>query len=90
MIEGIGEVSVQKVSQAAQQAVASNHQAATRETARKAETRPVEKTTEPEKERDETKKTSRYNLDHKFPVFERYDKGGELILQLPPVHDDVV
>jgi hypothetical protein len=90
MIEAIGEVSAQQTTRGDQQAVAAAQEKASREIDRAAVQRPVEETSDSQKAKADDQGDTRYNLEHKFPVYEKYGRDGELILQVPPVHDDEV
>jgi hypothetical protein len=54
--------------------------------------RPVEQPCDSQKQKANAEKKetteSGYTLDHKFPVFEKYNEDGTLILQVPSVHED--
>ena len=92
MIEGIGELTAQQVSRVEQQAVVAGQENVNREISRAAIRRPVEAASGSQKQdaggQNESKPNGKYNLEHKFPVYEKYDQAGELIMQLPPVHND--
>ena len=91
MIEGIGELTAQNVTRVEQQALVAGHENANREMSRVAVRRPVEAASGSQKRdagsQNEAKPNGKYNLEHKFPVYEKYDQDGELIMQLPPVHN---
>ena len=90
MIESIGEISAQQTTRGDQQAVAAGQEKASREISRAAARRPVEDASQSREAKPDEQGASRYNLEHKFPVYEKYGRDGELILQVPPVHDDQV
>jgi hypothetical protein len=92
MIEGIGELTAQQTIRADQQAMTAGQASAVRELVRTAAQRPVEESSDSRKAAAEKEETteSKYNLEHKFPVFEKYGKDGELILQVPPVHEESI
>ncbi len=92
MIEVIGEVTGSNVVRADQQTVIAGQDSTIREMERAVARRPVEQSSDAQKQKAEAEKKeelkSGYNLEHKFPVFEKYNQDGELVLQIPPVHEE--
>jgi len=92
MIEGIGEIATQQAIRVDQEAMAAGQANVIREMVRTAAQRPVEESSDSRKARTEKeeKTDSKYNLEQKFPVFEKYNEVGELVLQVPSIHEENV
>ena len=91
MIELASEATVQQVTRADQNQAFSHKETVRHEAQKVIADRPVEKSEESAASKatakqDETE--TRYNLENKRIIIEKYDENGNLILQMPPVHFD--
>ena len=90
MIELASEATVQQVTRADQNQAFSHKDTVQHETHKVLADRPVEKSEESPKAKEtekQDKTETRYNLENKRIIIEKYDENGDLILQMPPVLD---
>ena len=91
MIEGIGEAAVQQTTRADHNQDVTAQDFATQKTFKQAGERKVEGTeaqTESGSDPFENAETTKYAIEDKTLVIEKYSKNGQLVLRLPPVHTD--
>jgi hypothetical protein len=93
MINEIGDALAQPAVRSDQIQVEQVKAISQQEAEKKVHDRPVEKSEEQDKAKLEEKKDrskTRYTLHGNKVVFEKYSKDGNLVLQLPPVHEEEV
>ena len=92
MIDVIGEVAAQSTARADHNAVGNIREAAEAEAEKVVAERPVEETSKKDARAQSEDDTSGFNFmgESNQVVYEKYDKEGKLVLQIPSVHDENV